>query len=138
MFSTGTRSLEMYVSVHAMHIECRIMHDVLCITMPNLFMFLSLQEIARGGITVSATFNYRLTPELRIAACYINAPITIDTCCAVYDEWPDNRIAIDTWYQLRSIRWCRTWGVSYVSLYMCNLKSLLLQWLLVSIPAQVP
>ena len=101
------------------------MCDVLWIAMHNLLMFLSLQEIVRGGITVSATFNYRLTPELRIAACYINAPITVDTCCAVYDEWPDNRIGIDTWYQIRSIRWCRSsWGISYVSLYMYKRKSL--------------
>ena len=80
-------------------------------------MLLSLQEIVRGGITVSGVFNYRLTPELSIAVCYADSPITVGYCVGIYDEWPDNRIVLDTWYQFRSIRWCKAWGVPYVSLH---------------------
>ena len=58
-------------------------------------MFFSLQEVVRGGISVSAIFNYRLTPEVSIAVCYTNCPITIRSCIVIYHEWPDNRIVID-------------------------------------------
>ena len=80
-------------------------------------MLLSLQEIVRGGITVSGIFDYRLTPELSIAVCYADSPITVSYCVGIYDEWPDNRIVLDTWYQIRRIKWCSAWGVPYVSLH---------------------
>jgi hypothetical protein len=74
----------------------------------------TLLEVVRVGISVSAIFNYRLTPELSIAVCYTNSPITINNCVGIYHEWPDNRIVIDTWYQTRSLDWCRgSWGISY-------------------------
>ena len=90
--------------------------------MHNLFTHLSLQEIARGGISVSAVFNYRITPQVSTEVCYTNSPITINNCIVMYHEWPDNRIVIDTWYQTRSLKWCRSsWGISYVSLCMYSL-----------------
>ena len=78
-----------------------------------------LQELVRGGITVNANLDYRLTPGLRIAVCYIKLPITIENCVTIHDELPDNRIVIDTWYQFRSLKFCKHGWVHYVSLYMC-------------------
>ena len=94
-------------------------------------MFLSLQEIVRGGVTVSVNLNYKLLPEATIAVCYINLPITFEKCVTVHDEWPENRIGIEAWYQIRSVKWCRTgWlGISYVSVCVCThlIRDLLLQ-----------
>ena len=83
----------------------------------HALILLSLQEIVRGGISLSAIFDYRLTPELSTAVCYINSPISVSSCVGIYDEWPDNRIVLDTWYQFRRVEWCRVWGVPYVSLH---------------------
>ena len=58
-------------------------------------MFFSLQEVVHAGISVSAIFNYRLTPKVSIAVCYTNCPITIGICIVIYHEWPENRIVID-------------------------------------------
>ena len=74
------------------------------------------QSVARGGISLSAILDYTLTPELSTKACFINY-IRVRNCIGVYHQWSNNRISIDVWYQLRKIKWCRKWGVKYVSYY---------------------
>ena len=71
-------------------------------------MALQSQEAARGGVTVSATFNYQLTPKMGTNTCIIGGKPKVQNCVEVYHGWPSNYVTIDTWYQLRSVEMCCT------------------------------
>ena len=75
------------------------------------------QAVVRGGISVSAVFNYQLTPELSTKVCYTDFRVRTKNCLGVYHQWTNNKINLDVWYQWRSLKWCRTsWGnIPYVS-----------------------
>lgn len=65
-------------------------------------IFIHLQFLVRGGITVSAEFTYFLEPKMCIevtgAACD-----RIDTCLHLYHGYPSS-VSIEPWYQYRTIR----------------------------------
>lgn len=73
------------------------------------------QLVARAGISVSALFNYQLTPALSTEICTTNNSVKFKNCVGFYHQWVDNRIVLDVWYQIRKIKWCRKWGIPYVS-----------------------
>ena len=74
---------------------------------PSLFTSL-LQQLARGGVTVSATFNYQLNPQMGTNFCVIGGSVKVQNCLEIYHGWPRNYVTIDTWYQLRSVKKCCT------------------------------
>ena len=80
------------------------------------------QLVARGGISVSAIINYKLTPELSTKACFINR-VRVRNCIGIYNQWTNNKIVLDVWYQFRKVKWCKKWGVPYVSYYAQTNKS---------------
>ena len=81
----------------------------------SVIVLYSLQALVRGGITVSAVFNYQLNPELSTTFCYQNYQIRVKNCATIYHQWANNRIALDVWYQLRSIKMCDGRILDYVS-----------------------
>ena len=78
-----------------------------------IWFLLCLQKVARGGIRVSAVFNYKLTPELSTTACLINR-IRVKNCIGIYHQWTNNKIVLNVWYQIRKVKKCKKWIVSYI------------------------
>lgn len=74
------------------------------------------QVFTRIGLSVSAIFNYKLTPELSTEACYTHNKFKVKNCLALYSQWADNKIAIYPWYQFL-IPQCKNW----VSLYIMQI-----------------
>jgi hypothetical protein len=73
-----------------------------------------LALIAQGGIEATAVFNYKVTPKLSTEVCYTNYNFRVKNCASIHHQWVDNKIMIDTFYQLRKIKKCRgKWGISY-------------------------
>ena len=68
--------------------------------------FLLSQLVARGGISVSGIFNYKLTSELSTKACFINR-VRVRNCIGIYHQWTNNKIVLDVWYQLKKVKMCR-------------------------------
>ena len=68
-------------------------------------------------MSVSVTLEYRIvgSAEGRLcASCVAGAR----ACIGVSDGWPNNRINLEAWYQIRRIKMCRAripWGGSFVS-----------------------
>ena len=89
-------------------------HPVICMSCCSLSSYFT-QTVARGGITVSAIFNYKLTPELSTEVCHQNSQIEINKCIKIHHEWANNKIVLVVWYQLRKIKMCSTLGMTYVS-----------------------
>ena len=81
----------------------------------SAILLLSSQLVARGGISVSAVFNYQLTPKLSTEVCFTKYKIRVKNCVGIYHQWVNNRIILDVWYQLRKVKWCKKWGIPYVS-----------------------
>jgi hypothetical protein len=78
------------------------------------FDVLFSQLIAQGGIEATAVFNYKVTPKLSTEVCYTNYNFRVKNCASIHHQWVDNKIMIDTFYQLRKIKKCRgKWGISY-------------------------
>ena len=97
-------------------------HSVNCMSCCSLSSYFT-QTVARGGITVSAIFNYKLTPELSTEVCRQNSQTEINKCIKIHHEWADNEIVLAVWYQLRKIKMCRTLGMTYVSaIYLSNMQ----------------
>lgn len=72
-----------------------------------------MQELARGGVTVSASFNYRLEPAASIQGCTAYCELSGRVCVGIYDSQPNSELRLDTWYQIRNIGWCGSgWFVS--------------------------
>ena len=59
-----------------------------------------LQELTRGGIELSASFNYRLEPAAIVQAC---GTVYCRACIGLYDSFPDNTLRLETWYQIRTL-----------------------------------
>lgn len=69
-------------------------------------MIFFLQEVARGGVEVSASFNYRLEPAASIQGCTAYCELSGRICLGIYDSQPDSRLRLNTWYELRNFGWC--------------------------------
>lgn len=82
----------------------------------------NLLELARGGITVSASFNYRLEPAASIQGCTAYCTLSGRACVGIYDSKPNSYINLETWYQIRSLRLCGSgWFVSLNDLVYSNI-----------------
>lgn len=110
----------MYVYTHKPVYKSHIHNDML-VTITLLF-----QSVARGGVAVEVTFEYVMKWKMRLYVCVncsegIELSIHNMTCLEVYDCWPNNRIEIYAWYQLRQIEYCEkdVWGVTIVSDLIC-------------------
>ena len=79
-----------------------------------LFNIPNTQLVVQGGIDVTGTFNYQVSPELSTQLCYKNYQLRVKNCAGIYHQWKDNSIGLDVYYRTRSIKWCSGW-VSYVS-----------------------
>ena len=78
-----------------------------------------LQSLARGGVSVSVTLEYRIvgSGEGKLCASCVAGPPKAQTCIGVSDGWPNNRVNLEAWYQLRRVKICRkkVWSVTIVS-----------------------
>lgn len=72
--------------------------------MKHVVHLLTLQEVARCGITASANIAYQ--PEPRFSGKVCNLP-NYQTCVGLYDSWPGNTVEFYTWYEVREVpAWC--------------------------------
>ena len=71
---------------------------------------LILQSVARGGVSISVILEYQIvgSGEGRLCPNYIAGPIRAQTCIGVSDGWPNNRVRLEAWYQIRRI--ILSWG----------------------------
>ena len=69
----------------------------------------AIQLVAKAGLTVSATFNYQLLPEVTFALCYKQSKLQVQKCIGIYHQWKKNTLDIYVWYAWRG--WCG-WFVS--------------------------
>ena len=70
-----------------------------------------MQEAARAGITAEVSITYQLEPRATARVCGVSCQASSQICARVYESWPGNYIHLYAWYQTRTIRWCRGWGV---------------------------
>ena len=80
---------------------------------------LILQSLARGGVSISVTLEYQVvgSGEARMCPNCITGPIRTQACIVISDGWPNNRVNLEAWYQIRSIRMCsrKVWSLTIVS-----------------------
>ena len=85
----------------------------------NLFYVLILQSLARGGVSVDVIFEYRIegSGEGRLCLSCITGSPRAQACVGAYEGWPNNRINLYAWYQIRRIKMCRgrIWALKFVS-----------------------
>ena len=81
-------------------------------------MFYFAQELARGGVDVSASFYYQLEPTVSLQGCQAYCSVRGRACIGIYDSFPDSNIRLETWYQYRTVSWCSCG--SWVSISHCN------------------
>ena len=62
-----------------------------------------LQFIAKAGLTLSATFNYQVLPEVTTELCYKESEVRVKNCIGVYHQWADNTLELYAWYAWRGI-----------------------------------
>ena len=77
-----------------------------------MYMVYYIQEIVRGGISLTGSFTYKVTLELTGSYLLFKGPF--EFCLRLLHGWPDNKISIFAYYQLRSVKMCNT-DVPYVS-----------------------
>lgn len=70
------------------------------------------QEIVKGGITVSGSFNYQATLDLNGNNLLPQGPS--EFCLRLLHGWPGNKLTIYTFYQIRSAKMCYK-DIPYVS-----------------------
>ena len=70
---------------------------------------LYLQKSAKAGLTLRATFNYQVIPEVSTEICYKQSRIRMKNCIGVYHQWTNNMLELYAWYAKRG--WC-SWRVS--------------------------
>ena len=87
------------------------------------YIFLITQLVAKAGLTLEATFAYKLTPEVSTEVCYTQSQVQVKNCIGLYDQWPNNKLELYAWYAYRG--WCG-WRVSGLSQHTCDLLYLLL------------
>ena len=78
--------------------------------------------MAKAGLTLSATLNYQLLPEVTSDVCYNTKGVKVKNCIGIYHQWTDNYINLYAWYAWRG--WCG-WFVSPEVIVVLN--SLLLK-----------
>ena len=66
----------------------------------------------RGGIGLTASFTYQVTLDL--AESYLLPQGPHEFCIRLLHGWPDNKISIYVYYQIRSIKMCKA-HIPYVS-----------------------
>ena len=70
-------------------------------------------------MSVSVTLEYKVvgTGEGRLCASCVAGPPRAQACIGVSDGWPNNRVNLEAWYQLRRVKICRkkVWSVTIVS-----------------------
>ena len=75
-----------------------------------------LQSLVRGGVSVNVNLEYQIEGSEEGRLCPTGTP-RAQACIGVSDGWRNNRINLEAWYQIRSIRWCsrRVWGRTFIS-----------------------
>ena len=68
---------------------------------------------------VKFEYEIKLRGEGRLCGDCSTSDITIQPkyCVGVYHGWPNNKIKLETWYQLRRVKMCdgRVWDWRFVS-----------------------
>ena len=67
----------------------------------------------RGGIRITASFDYELEPKMSLELCTKDLR-TSRICLTVSHGWPYNRLDMYAFYQIRSVKMCSE-RVKYVS-----------------------
>lgn len=75
---------------------------------------LSTQGVARGGITLDIIFEYVISWKT-CNDCSEGSSILRDSCIEVSQGWPDNRIEIYPWYQVKQQECADTTQVSLLT-----------------------
>ena len=57
--------------------------------------------MAKAGLTLAATFNYQVLPEVTTEVCYKNSEFKTKNCIGVYHQWADNTLELYAWYAWR-------------------------------------
>ncbi|KAL5502491.1 hypothetical protein EMCRGX_G009276 [Ephydatia muelleri] len=65
----------------------------------------SIVELVRGGIGLTASFTYQVTLDLTESYLLPQGPH--EFCIRLLHGWPDNKISIYVYYQIRSIKMCK-------------------------------
>ena len=76
------------------------------------FVYKLSQELVRGGIGLTASFTYHVTLDLTESYLLPQGPH--EFCIRLLHGWPDNKISIYVYYQIRSIKMCKA-RIPYVS-----------------------
>ena len=63
--------------------------------------------MAKASLTLAATFNYQVLPELNTEICYKQFQIRVKNCVSIYHQWTDNTLELYAWYAWRG--WCGWW-----------------------------
>lgn len=69
--------------------------------------------MAKAGLTLAATFNYQVLPEVTTEVCYKDSTIKVKNCIGVYHQWADNTLELYAWYAWRGT--CKYGWVKLVS-----------------------
>ena len=75
-----------------------------------------MQRLAKAGLTLQATFNYQVIPEVSTEFCYKRSRLRVKNCIGVYHQWTNNKIELYAWYAWRG--WCG-WWVSPLNTGLC-------------------
>ena len=62
-----------------------------------------MQLVAKAGLTLLATFNYKVLPQVTTELCYKESQIRVKNCIGVYHQWADNTLELFAWYAWRGI-----------------------------------
>ncbi|CAI8020933.1 hypothetical protein GBAR_LOCUS12470 [Geodia barretti] len=68
---------------------------------------LEIVRLAKAGLTLQATFNYQVIPEVSTEFCYKRSRLRVKNCIGVYHQWTNNKIELYAWYAWRG--WCGWW-----------------------------
>ena len=76
----------------------------LCIAIVILLVTIFyMQLVAKAGLTLLATFNYKVLPQVTTELCYKESQIRVKNCIGVYHQWADNTLELFAWYAWRGI-----------------------------------
>jgi hypothetical protein len=70
--------------------------------------YLDIAKLAKAGVTLSATFNYQVLPEVSVEICYKNSMICVRNCIAIHHQWTNNTLTLYAWVAWRGVcggRW---------------------------------
>jgi HEAT repeat protein len=69
---------------------------------------LEIIRVAKAGLTLTATFNYQVLPEVSSELCYKESQIRVKNCIGIYHQWAGNTLELYAWYAWRG--WCGWWA----------------------------